>query len=97
MTFEARINGDPIYQGKTMLPTFDLSVDNSPLSIPFDGIEQRDYRTGSRWSNPILSLGNPSDFYFSNNSINITNNDSIYFFPLSATIILSSLIPKFLR
>jgi hypothetical protein len=36
VTFEATINGDPIYQGKPLIATFDLSVGNPTLSIPFD-------------------------------------------------------------
>ena len=35
--FEATINGDPIYQGKPLIATFDLSVGNPTLSIPFEG------------------------------------------------------------
>jgi hypothetical protein len=34
--FEATINGDPIYQGKPLIASFDLFVGNPPLGIPFD-------------------------------------------------------------
>ena len=33
---EATINGDPIYQWKPLIASFDLSVGNATLSIPFD-------------------------------------------------------------
>jgi len=34
--FEAKINGDPIYQVKPLIASFDLFVGNPPLGIPFD-------------------------------------------------------------
>lgn len=34
--FEATINGDPTYQGKPLIASFDLFVGNPPLGIPFD-------------------------------------------------------------
>ena len=34
--FEATINGDPIYQGKPLIASFDLFVGNPPLGIPFE-------------------------------------------------------------
>jgi hypothetical protein len=34
--FEATINGDPNFQGKPLIATFDLFVGNSTLSILFD-------------------------------------------------------------
>jgi hypothetical protein len=36
VVFEATIHGNPIYQGKPLIATFDLSVGNHTLSIPFD-------------------------------------------------------------
>ena len=34
--FEATINGDPIYRGQPLIASFDLSVGNTTLGIPFD-------------------------------------------------------------
>jgi hypothetical protein len=36
VTFDATINGDPIYQGNPLIASFDLFVGNPPLGIPFD-------------------------------------------------------------
>ncbi|MDQ6866285.1 MAG: hypothetical protein M3044_20965 [Thermoproteota archaeon] len=35
VTFDATINGDPIYQENPMIASFDLFVGNPPLGIPF--------------------------------------------------------------